>query len=169
MKSLLLIILLNLPILMLGQSLEELDRRNGFKDIKLATDANSYEGLEFEKVIKGKDIENIEIFKRKNGAYSTIGEIKVTELEVRAYKGKIFEIKVVTEHNEKLIKALEKAFGEARYSMRSNIYYWRTEKLSLSWKSHSKGKTMMLYHSYVMRDLIRQDKKKEIADLAEDF
>ena len=37
-----------------AQSVEELDKRNGFKDIKLATQVELYEGLEYKNEIEDK-------------------------------------------------------------------------------------------------------------------
>ena len=65
-----------------AQSVEELDRRNGFKDIKMTSQITDYEGLEFKKEIDSDIFPKVYQYVRKKGFYDTIGGIKVFDLEV---------------------------------------------------------------------------------------
>ncbi|MDX1627493.1 MAG: hypothetical protein R3345_02270 [Fulvivirga sp.] len=165
-----LILLMAVPIGLFAQSVEELEKRNGFKDIKLISSPHSYEGLELKK--EGVDDEtfpNTRIYEAKKGHYERIGKIKIHDLEVYAYKDSIYKIVVVTEKDPKLYQGMKKLFGEPEYAYGSDRYYWMTDKLRLSYGSHGRNKIEMTYFSYLMVEKRKQEKEEVIEDIADDF
>lgn len=152
-----------------AQSAEELDNRNGFKDIKMVSDVTQYEGLRYDRDIEDEKFQNFSVYTAKKEHYESIGTVKVHELEVLAFKGEVYKIKVVTDKNTKLYGGLKKAFGEPNYSPRSDNYYWATDNLVLIFKSHSKNKLQLTYQSYIVEQKLKQEKKDEIQSISEDF
>lgn len=152
-----------------GQSVAELDKRNGFKDIKMTNLITDYEGLEFKKKIESEIFPRAYQYTRRKGFYQTIGQIKIYELEVNTYDSSIYEIRIVTEKNPNLYKALKRNFGQPQYDYRGDKYYWKTENLRLSYDSHSKNKIEMVYFSYLMTNRLKEDKKQIVEDIADDF
>ena len=122
-----------------SQSVSELDKRNGFKDIKMTSQITDYEGLEFKKEIDSEIYPYAFQYSRVKGAYENIGGIKIFDLLVNTYDSAVYEIVVVTEKNPNLYKALKKAFGQPEFDYRANKYYWKTDNLRLSYDSHSKN------------------------------
>ena len=159
---------------MTGQALysqlpEELDKRNGFKDIKMMSDVTQYEGLEYNGDIEDEKFKNLSLYLAKKDYYTTIGTVKVHEVEVLAYKGEVYKIRVVTDKDTKLYGGLKQAFGEPNFSPRSNNYYWATDNLVLIYKSHSKNKLELTYQSYLIEEKLKMEKKEEIETISEDF
>ncbi|MEM9390089.1 MAG: hypothetical protein AAGA02_06420 [Bacteroidota bacterium] len=152
-----------------AQSVAELDRRNGFKDIKMTSRITDYEGLEFKREIDSEIFPKVYQYVRKKGFYDTIGGIKVFDLEVNTYDSAIYEIRIVTEKNPNLYKALKKNFGQPEYDYRGDKYYWKTDNLRLSYDSHSKTKIEMVYFSYLMTAKLKEDKQQVVEDIADDF
>lgn len=152
-----------------AQSVEELDKRNGFKDIKLATEVHQYEGLEYKEEIEDELFKQLSVYTKRKGYYESIGSIKIYEVEVLAYKGEVYKIKIITEKNPKLYGGLKKAFGEPTFSPRGDNYYWSTENLGLTFGNNAKTRLQLQYTSYVMKDRLKEDKKEEIEDIADDF
>ena len=152
-----------------AQGVEELDKRNGFKDIKMTSPVSSYEGLEYKKDVEDEVFANAKLYVPKKGHYESIGNIKIHELEVMTYKDSIYKIRVVTNKDPNLYKGLKKAFGEPEYAYRSNKYFWNTENLVLTYVSHSKSKIEMVYFSYVMQRRAKEDKKQVVEDIVDDF
>lgn len=155
----------NLP----AQSSEELDRRNGFKDIKMASNVNAYEGLEYKKDIEDRVFPEAKLYTAKKGYYESIGGLKIFDLEVKVYKDSIFEIKVITEKDPNLYKGLKKAFGEPEFAYRSNKYYWQSDRLKLLYGSHSNNKIEMVYWSYEMNKKLKAEKKQVVEEIVDDF
>jgi hypothetical protein len=151
----------------LGQE-TEIDKRNGFKDIKLATSIDSIKGAKFKKDFKEKH-HPAKLFTIDHPDYSTIGEVKIERIEVKTYKNLIYEILVITEKDERLMKGMEKALGKPVYNVRDESYNWVGEKASLKFKAHSKSQLELLYNSIVMHTKMREDKDKKIDDIADDF
>jgi len=145
----------------------ELDKRNGFKEIKLLSNASDYEGLKFEK----NDSEEFKaIYSKKSGYFESIGDIEIKDLKVYTYNDLIYRIEIFAEKDPRLFKGLEKAFGEAKYSVVSNDYVWQGENVKLSFASHQKGKMVVMnYSTYLIKNIIKQDKNKTIEDLSADF
>lgn len=147
----------------------ELDRRNGFKDIKLNSQVSTYEGLEFKRAMEDRIFPEVDLYLAKKGYYETIGGKKVHSLTVKAYKGDVFEIKVIVSKDPDLYKGLKKNFGNPKFDLRKDEYYWSTEKLRLSYASLSKNKIVMTYWSFPVHQKLKDNKKKEIEAIADDF
>ncbi len=168
-KILILITLSGLLATGYAQDATELDRRNGFKDIKMTSDISTYEGLIYKKDIEDEVFAGAKLYIPKKGHYESIGNLKIHELEVMTYRDSVYRIRVVTEKDPNLYKGLKKAFGEPEYAYRSNHYYWSADNLRLSYVSHSKNKIEMEYFSYVMTRRVKEEKKKDVQDIADDF
>ncbi len=152
-----------------GQDISELIRRNGFKDIKLGNPVDSVKGAAFEKDLNELKEFEAKQYEVKNRAYEKIGEAEVNNVELKAYKGLIYEIIVTTPKDPRIMKGLEKSYGKATYSLRTESYHWRApDKISLVYKGDRKGVTLT-YRSYPMIKLMYADKKKKIEEIADDF
>ncbi|MDH5474925.1 MAG: hypothetical protein OEX22_04480 [Cyclobacteriaceae bacterium] len=152
-----------------AQGVEELGKRNGFKDIKLASDVNQYEGLEYEKEIDDEKFGKLQIYIPKKEHYTSIGIIKIVDMEVRAYNGEVYEVQVIINKDPKMYGGLKKAFGPPKYSPVTNDYFWRADSLKLMYRSFGKNQLEMVYHSYVIDRKLKDEKKEEIDDIASDF
>lgn len=150
-----------------AQSLEELDERNGFKDIKLLSNATEYSTLEFKSDLKDQEFHALYV--KTNDAYETIGEAKIKSLEVLTYKNLIYQITVVTDKDPNLFKGLQKAFGKANHSVVDNLYHWNTAKVSLSFGSEGKKKLKLVYYAHGIKQIIKEDKEKKVEDLSSEF
>ena len=166
MRTIIFIILSTASCIAQAQN-SELDSRNGFKDIKLLSNATEYAGLKFD---KNDDEEFKAIYSKKSGYFQSIGEIEIKDLKVYTYNDLIYRIEVVADKDPRLFKGLEKAFGEAKYSVIGNDYVWQGENVKLSFASHPKGKmVVMKYSTYLIKNIIKQDKEQVIEDLSDDF
>jgi len=169
MKSLLFIFFCLLTVAVTGQDLAELDRRNGFKDLKLGNHIDSVKGATFEKDIKEKNEFPAKLYEVEREDYKSIGEVKVKAVEVKTYKDLIYEIIVITNKDTRLMKGMEKSFGKPVYILVTDTYNWKTEKLSLTFKDHSKNELRLTYRYYPVLKQMRIDKGKKIDDIAADF
>lgn len=164
-----LIILLYLSILSNSFAQEtELDRRNGFKDIKLASLIDSVKGSTFKKDFKEKG-HPAKLYTIDHPDYKSIGEVPIEVIEVKTYKGLIYEILVVTAKDERLMKGMERALGKPAYNVRDESYNWGGQKVGLKFKSHSKNQLQLLYSSTIVHKMMRDDKSKKIDDISDDF
>ena len=152
-----------------GQGLSELDKRSGFKDIRLATLIDSVKGYKLVKEFKERDEFPAKLFEVENTDYEKVGEVKVHKLELKTYKDLIYEINVITDKDERLMKALESLYGKSEYDMKNETYFWKTDSLILKFKSQGKHRLQMLYVSYNVHKMMRQDKDKKVDDIANDF
>jgi hypothetical protein len=152
-----------------AQDTAELDRRNGFKDIKLGSHIDSIKGTEFKKDIKEKGEFPARLFEVENPNYKNIGEVKVKKLEVKTYKDLVYEIVVITEKDTRLMKGMVKSFGEPKYILTTDSYNWITENLSLTFNDHSKNEIRLKYRCYPLLKQMQLDKGRKIEDIAEDF
>jgi len=152
-----------------AQNLAELDRRAGFKDIKLGTHIDSIKGALFKKEIKEKNEFPAKLYEVENEEYKSIGEVKVKKVELKTYKDFIYEIIVITNKDTRLMKGMEKSFGKPVYILTSDTYNWKTEKLSLTFKDHSKNELRLNYRYYPALRQMKIDKGKKIDDIADDF
>ena len=150
-----------------GQNSHELDKRNGFKDIKLLANVSTYPGLEFSKEIKEKPEHAIYI--NKKGNYENIGEVKISKLIIYTYRNLIYEIEVITDKNEKLYRSLEKAYGKIKYSVGSQVSYWEGNNVRLNYRSESAKRIKLSYHAKGINKIIATDKKKAVDSLATEF
>jgi hypothetical protein len=152
-----------------SQENEELDRRNGFKDIKLSEPIDSVQGAEFKKDIKEKDGTEGKLYEINHPDYQSIGEIPIKKIEVKTYKSLVYEILVVAEKDSRLMKAMESVLGRPVYNVREESYNWAGQKVILKFKSHSKRELEMLYRSPIVLKLMRDDKAKKVEEIADDF
>ncbi len=153
-----------------SQDVAELVRRNGFKDIKLGSPVDSIKGAVFEKdFMEMKEFEAKQ-YEVKNPAYEKIGDAEVKAVELKTYKGLIYEIIVTTPKDPRIMRALEKSYGKATYNLRTETYNWQAPKqISLIYKGENKRDVTLTYRSYPMIKLMYADKKKKIEEIAEDF
>jgi predicted Zn-dependent protease len=152
-----------------SQDLAELDRRNGFKDLKLGAPIDSVKNAEFKKDIKEKNEFPAKLYEVENPEYKSIGEVKVKKVEVKTYKDHVYEIIVITNKDTRLMKGMEKSFGKPTYILTTDTYNWKTSRLSLTFKDHSKNELRLTYRFYPLLKMMLEDKGKKIDDIATDF
>jgi hypothetical protein len=169
MKLLIICFSILLSLTLYGQDVSELERRKGFKDIKLEKKISDIEGAEFKKDLKEKGEFPAKLYRVSNKEYESIGDIRVRSLELKAYNEKIYEIIVVTDKDPRLMKSLEEAFGQAAYNVRSETYTWLAESLSLSFTSKSKKELQLIYRSANVLKEMNADKKEDIKKMSSDF
>ncbi|HMV08895.1 MAG TPA: hypothetical protein PK325_09280 [Cyclobacteriaceae bacterium] len=167
MKSLLLFALSVILTTGYGQE-TELDRRNGFKDIKLASPIDSIKGATFKKDFR-HDNHAVKLYVIEHPDYASIGEVKVNQIEAKTYKGLIYQLTVRTEKDTRLMKGMESALGKPIYNVRDESYNWVGEKLGLKFRSHSKSQLELEYTSTIVLKMMQEDKKQKIKDIANDF
>ena len=158
-----------LPLFAVGQDLAELDRRKGFKDIKLGSRVDSLKGAEFKKDALEKNEFPVKLYGVENEAYKNIGEVKVKKIEVKAYKDAIYEIVVITQKDTRLMKGMQKSFGKPIYILPTDSYNWKTDSLSLTFKDHTRNELRLTYRYYPVLKQMQIDKGKKIDAIAEDF
>ena len=151
----------------MGQISEELDRRNGFKDIKLLTDISKLEGLEYWKAQKNKP--KHDLYRSTKEAYSLIGDVQVFKITVYTYRNLAYKIEVIAEKDEQLFRSLEKAFGKIKYSMGSQVSYWAGEEVRLTYESVNAGKIKLTYSANGINQIIASDKQKAVDSLSSEF
>jgi hypothetical protein len=147
----------------------ELERRNGFKDIKLGAIADSVKGVKFKKDFKEREIYPAKLFTVDHPDYAKIGEVKINKIELKAYSSFIYEIAVVTDKDPRLMKALESIYGKAEYDIKNQTYFWKGEGIVLKFREHGKHHLEMVYHSPVVLKMMKTDKEKKVEAIAEDF
>lgn len=152
-----------------AQDQTELEKRNGFKDIKLAAPVDSVKGIKFKKDFKEAGEFEARLYEVEHPDYATIGEVDVKKLELKAYKGLIYEITVVTSKDTRLMKALESIYGKSEYDLKNETYFWKGSQIVLSFRSHSAGKLEMVYSSMLVKGLMKTDKAKKVEAIADDF
>lgn len=168
-RCLLLYILVLFTLHAKAQIISELERRNGFKDIKLGMRIDSLKGNKYKKDVKVNEEFEARLYTVENPAYSRIGEVAIDKIEVVTYKDLIFEITVVTDKDSRLMKALESIYGLADYDMKRETYFWKGTDITLKFRSHSKNKLELVYTSYRILSMMKEDKVKKVQDIADDF
>ena len=169
MRITVLMLFLLLSVAAEGQDVRALDKRNGFKDIKVNTSVLDYEGLEYKKDIEDKIFPEAKIYVPIKGYYESIGNLKIYDLEVKTYRDSIFQIIVVTDKDPNLYKGLKSAFGEPEYHYRAGFYHWTAENLRLSYTPYQKDKIEMKYESFLMRNKLKKDKEEVVEAIVDDF
>jgi hypothetical protein len=166
----LLLVTLSFTFVAAGQNARELERRNGFKDLKLAMHIDSVKG---EKKLKKEFKEQGEfpsyLYSVEGPDYKSIGEISVKKVEIKTYKDLVYQIDVVTDKDPRLMKALESVYGSADYDIKRETYFWKGETLILKFQSHSRNQLAMTYSSYLILQMMKEDKGKKVEDIADDF
>jgi hypothetical protein len=153
----------------LGQDISELEKRNGFKTIKLQMIADSIKGIKLKKEFKEKDEFPAKLYSVEDPSLTSIGEVKVDRIEVKAYKDLVYEISVVTQKDTRLMKALESLYGKAEYDIKNESYFWRSDNMVLKFKSHGRAHLELLYISYTVHKMMKTDKNQKVDDIANDF
>lgn len=151
-----------------AQEIAELDRRNGFKEIKLGIHIDSIKGAEFKKDIVERKEFPASLYETEHPDYMTIGDLPVKKISLKTYKGLIYEIDVTTPKDPNIMRGLEKSYGKATYSIRTESYYWKGESLSLVYKGHRK-ELKLTYKSGPVISLMYEDKGKKVEEVADDF
>lgn len=150
------------------QNISELDKRNGFKTIKLGSPIDSVKGAEFKKdIIEHKQFP-LQVFETKHADYRSVGEVAVKKVELKTYKGFIYEINVAMAKDPRVMQGLEKTYGAAAYSVRLHAYYWKGETLSLVLKGEG-NLIHLTYKSAPVLKMMHEDKGKKVEEIASDF
>jgi hypothetical protein len=147
---------------------EELQKRNGFKSIKLAQHIDSVTGATFSREIKEKDEFPAKVYAVKDDKYNAIGEVQVNSVEVKTYRDLVYEIQVTTDRDPRLMKGMEMALGKATYNVRTKAYHWAADSLSLTFTGTKKN-LVLLYRSYPVYKKMYRDRGKKIEKIADDF
>ena len=151
-----------------AQDAAELDRRNGFKTIVLATTIDSVKGAVFKKDFKEKEIFEAKLYETRHPDYMSIGEVKVRQVELKTYKNLVYRIIVITDKDPRIMQSLSKSYGKATYDMGTGRYTWAGTSVSLSVLSSKKTYTLT-YSSYPIYKMMNDDKGKKVDVMAEDF
>ncbi len=168
MKQFLSLMLLVITFSLQAQDLNELERRNGFKEIKLGSSIDSVKGATFKKdIIERKEFQ-AKLYETEFPAYMTIGDVEVKKISIKTYKGLIYEMDIITVKDPKVMRGLEKSYGKATYSIRTESYYWKGQTLNLIYKGHRKDIKLTYRSSPVIR-MMYEDKGKKVEEVADDF
>jgi hypothetical protein len=151
------------------QTLHELENRHGFKDIRLVSHIDSLKGTKLKKEIKEKDEFPAKLYSLEHPDYSRIGEVKIKSIELKTYNDLIFEISVTVDKDPRLMKALESLYGKADFDAKNETYFWRAENLILKFRSAGKNHLELLYTSFIVNKMMKDDKKKKVDEIANDF
>jgi hypothetical protein len=151
-----------------GQTISELDRRNGFKSIKLGNPIDSVKEAIFKKDIIELKKFPAKIYETKHEDYLSIGEVVVKKVQLKTYKNLVYEINVLLPKDQRVMQGLEKSFGAATYSVRLHAYYWNAENLSLVFKADKK-KIQLTYKSAPIIKMMHDDKNQKVEQVAEEF
>lgn len=170
LKYTLLLSFLTTALLVNGQDIAELERRNGFKDLKLGVSIDSIKGeRKFKKEFKEQNEFVSKLYTLEDPEYAKIGEIPISRIEIKSYKDLVYQIHVVTDKDPRLMKALESVYGPADYDLKKETYFWKGQTLILKFRSFSKNQLEMIYSSYLIFKMMKEDKGKKVEDIAEDF
>lgn len=150
-------------------NLTELDRRNGFKQIRLTMPVDSVPGVKLKKEFTEKGNHPAALYEVIHPDYQSIGEVKIHKVELKAYKGQVYEIVVITDKDPRLMKALEGSLGPATYDVRNRRYTWTGKNLSLAFRPVGKNQLELRYVSYLIQASMKADKKKKVEEIANDF
>lgn len=166
----LLFLLITTSFAVTGQDIAELERRNGFKDLKLGMPVDSVKGEKrFRKEFKEQNEFPSKLYTVENPEYAKIGEISISKVEIKTYKDLVYQIHVITDKDPRLMKALESVYGRADYDMKKETYFWKGQTLVLLFKSYSRNQLELVYSSYLIMNMMKEDKGKKVEDIADDF
>lgn len=161
--------LLSISALFAQDNLTELDKRNGFKQIKLSMPVDSVPGVKLKKEFTEKGNHPAALYEVIHPDYQSIGEVKIQKVELKAYKGLIYEIIVITDKDPRMMKALESNLGPPTYDVRNDRYAWTGKNLSLTFRPVGKNQLELRYVSYLVHARMKEDKKKKVQEIADDF
>ena len=148
---------------------EELERRNGFKTIKLNYPVDSVNGAAFKSDLIEKGGFPVKVYAVTGEEFKTIGEVKIERIQLKTYKGLVYEIIVITEKNPNLMKAFSKALGKPSFSIRTNLYSWRSKSVVLYFEPTGKDNLKLTYKSYPVFQKMAEDKGRKVDDVMNDF
>jgi hypothetical protein len=152
-----------------GQELTELEKRNGFKNIKLGMVIDSLDGIKLKKEFMEKEEFPAKLYVVEHPDYDKIGEVKVNKIEVKTYQDLVYEISVITNKDQRMMKALESIYGKSDYDLKKETYFWRSDNLILKFRSHSKNHLELQYTSFIVMRKMKEDKNQKVDDIANDF
>lgn len=153
-----------------GQDIAELERRNGFKDLKLGIHLDSVKGeKKFKKEFKEQDEFVSKLYAVEHPDLLRIGEIPVNKVEIKTYRDLVYQIHVVTDKDPRLMKALEATYGSADYDLKKETYFWKGNTLILKFRSFSRNQLELIFSSYLILKMMKEDKGKKVEDIADDF
>lgn len=153
-----------------GQDIAELERRNGFKDLKLGLAIDSVKGeKKFKKEFKEQEQFLSRLYSVSHPDYEKIGEIPVNKVEIKTYNDLVYQIHIVTDKDPRLMKALESIYGPADYDLKKETYFWKGNTLILKFRSFSRNQLEMIFSSYQILKMMKDDKGKKVEDIADDF
>ena len=123
-KYTLLLAIISFAFSVCGQNIAELERRSGFKDLRLGIHIDSVKG---ETKLKKEFLEQAEfpanLYTVSSPEYDRIGEIPVKKVELKTYKDLVYQIHVITDKDPRLMKALESVYGRAEYDLKRETYF----------------------------------------------
>ncbi len=152
-----------------GQDLAELEKRNGFKDIKLGMVVDSLKGYKLKKQFLENKEFPAKLYSVEHADYDKIGEVKVRSVEVKTYKDLIYEITVITDKDLRMMKALEALYGKSEYDLKKETYFWKSENLALKFRSYNKNRLELEYSSFPVRRKMKEDKNQKVDNISKDF
>lgn len=166
----LLLIILAPALATSGQDIAELERRNGFKELKLGIRLDSVKGeVKLKKELKEQGEFPAKLYSVEHPQFASIGEIPVSRVEFKTYKDIVYQIHVVTDKDPRLMKALESIYGGSDYDLKKETYFWKGQTLILKFKSYSRNQLELIYSSYLILKMMKDDKGKKVEDIADDF
>jgi hypothetical protein len=149
--------------------LTELDKRNGFKTLKMGMSIDSVKGAIFKKDFKEKGKHPAKLFDVNHPETNSIAEIPVNKIEVKTFNDLIYEITVLTPIDTRLMKGLESAYGKPVYDVRDKSYTWLGKTLSLKFRQAPKDQLELVYSSVPVKQMMFEEKTKKIEEISQDF
>lgn len=168
-RPLTLVLLLASFVCSAQNKIAELEKRNGFKDLKLGMQIDSVKGFKLKKEFKEKEEFDAKLYSVENPLYASIGEVKINNVEIKTYKDHVYQIHVVADKDPRLMKALESIYGIAEYDIKRETYFWKGQSLILKFRSFSRNQLELIYTSYLVFNQMKDDKGKKVQDIADDF
>ena len=148
---------------------EELENRHGFKNIRLNYPIDSVKEAVLKEEFTEKGGFKAKRYTVSGDDYKTIGEVTIDRVQVKAYKGLVYEIVVITDKDPNLMKAYSKALGKPSFSVRTNLYSWRSKNVVLFFGPSGKDNLKLIYRSYPVFRLMAEDKGRKVDDIMNDF
>ena len=170
LKYTLLFVIISQTLVVTAQDIAELERRNGFKDLKLGIPIDSVKGeIKLKKELKEQGEFPSILYSVEHPDLVSIGEIPIHKVEFKTYKDIVYQIHVVTDKDPRLMKALESIYGGADYDLKKETYFWKGQTLILKFRSYSRNQLELVYSSYLVLQMMKDDKGKKVEDIADDF
>jgi hypothetical protein len=148
---------------------DELEKRNGFKYIKLNYPTDSIRGLEFKKDFFEKPGITAKLYTITDPDLNTIGAVEIKAVRIKSYRDLVYEIEVITGKDPRLMRGMEKVLGKPSYSVRTNVYSWRSKSVKLSFAPQGNNELRLLYRSYPVLKLMAEDSGRSIEQVSDDF